>query len=160
MNPEPRLQRWETHRVAAGYCRRRLPRRVLGAGPSPTTRALRRRPCGLSPLSRGRCLSSTTSCAWSFATDRTRWFFRHLLDLAVVALPFLRPLRLLRLLVLVGALQRAIGGAIRGRVVIYTAFSVVLLIYVASLAILDTERSQPGSRSPPLVMRSGGRSPR
>ena len=82
----------------------------------------------------------------SFATDRTRWFFRHLLDLAVVALPFLRPLRLLRLLVLVGALQRAIGGAIRGRVVIYTAFSVVLLIYVASLAILDTERSQPGSK--------------
>jgi voltage-gated potassium channel len=31
-------------------------------------------------------------------------------------------------------------------VVIYTAFSVVLLIYVASLAILDTERSQPGSK--------------
>src|ERR1700676_5086680 len=38
------------------------------------------------------------------AHHRTRWFFRHLLDLAIVALPFLRPLRMLRLVVLVGAL--------------------------------------------------------
>lgn len=79
------------------------------------------------------------------ATNRTQWFFRHLLDLAVVALPFLRPLRLLRLLVLFTALQRAIGGAIRGRVIIYTVFSATLLIYVASLAILETERSHPDS---------------
>lgn len=80
------------------------------------------------------------------ATNRTRWFLRHLLDLAVVALPILRPLRLLRLVVLVGALQKAIGGAIRGRVVVYTVFSVVLLVYVASLAILDVERFAPGSK--------------
>lgn len=79
----------------------------------------------------------------SLATDRTHWFVRHLLDLAIVALPLLRPLRLLRLVVLVSALEKAIGGAIRGRVVIYTASSVVLLVYVASLAILETERYQP-----------------
>ena len=79
------------------------------------------------------------------AIDRWRWFRRHLIDLAVVSLPFLRPLRLLRLLVLFGALQKAVGGAIRGRVVIYAAFSAVLLIYVASLAILDEERGVPGS---------------
>ena len=82
----------------------------------------------------------------SLAADRLRWFFRHMIDLAIVALPFLRPLRLLRLLVLFGALQKAIGGAIRGRVIAYTAFSVVLLIYVASLAILDVEREQPTSK--------------
>jgi voltage-gated potassium channel len=80
------------------------------------------------------------------AANRPRWFLRHLLDLLVVALPFLRPLRLIRLLVLFGALQKAIGGAIRGRVVVYTAFSVVLLVYVASLAILETERSVPDSK--------------
>ena len=80
------------------------------------------------------------------ATDRGRWFRRHLIDLAVVLLPFLRPLRLLRLLVLFGAMQKAIGGAIRGRVLIYVAFSSVLLIYVAALASLDEERGQPGSR--------------
>jgi voltage-gated potassium channel len=82
----------------------------------------------------------------ALATDRSRWFVRHLLDLAVVALPLLRPLRLLRLVVLVAALQKAIGGAIRGRVVVYTTCSVALLVYVASLAILDTERYEPSSK--------------
>ena len=80
------------------------------------------------------------------AEDRSRWFMRHLVDLAVVALPLLRPLRLLRLVVLVAALQKAIGGAIRGRVVVYTAVAVVLLVYVASLAILETERFEPDSK--------------
>lgn len=82
----------------------------------------------------------------ALAHNRSHWFFHHLLDLAIVALPFLRPLRLLRLLVLFGVLQRAIGGAIRGRVILYTAFSATLLIYVASLAILETERYEPDSK--------------
>ena len=76
----------------------------------------------------------------TLADNRLRWFFRHLIDLAIVALPFLRPLRLLRLLVLFSALQKAVGGATRGRVIVYTAFSVALLIYVASLAMLEAER--------------------
>lgn len=80
------------------------------------------------------------------ATNRVQWFVRHLLDLAVVALPLLRPLRLLRLVVLIAALQKAIGGAIRGRVVVYTVCGVVLLVYVASLAILDVERYEPDSK--------------
>jgi voltage-gated potassium channel len=80
------------------------------------------------------------------ATNRPRWFVRHLLDLFIVALPLLRPLRLLRLVVLIAALQKAIGGAIRGRVIVYTACSVVLLVYVASLAILESERFQPESK--------------
>ena len=80
------------------------------------------------------------------ATDRKRWFFHHLLDFAIVTLPLLRPLRLLRLVVLIGALQKVIGGAIRGRVVVYTVCSVVLIVYVASLAILETERFAPESK--------------
>ncbi len=79
------------------------------------------------------------------ARQRARWFFRHLADLAIVALPFLRPLRLLRLIVLFKVFQRAVGNAIRGRVIIYTACSAVLLIYVASLAVLEAERADPGS---------------
>jgi voltage-gated potassium channel len=77
------------------------------------------------------------------APDRRRWFLHHLLDLAIVALPLLRPLRLLRLVVLVAAFQQAVGNAIRGRVVVYTVSGAVLLIYVASLAILQAERGQP-----------------
>ncbi|MGB5113450.1 MAG: potassium channel family protein [Mycobacterium sp.] len=79
----------------------------------------------------------------TLAPQRASWFFRHLFDLAIVALPFLRPLRLLRLLVLVRVMHRAGGDAIRGRVAVYTAFSAILLVYVASLAMLETERSVP-----------------
>jgi voltage-gated potassium channel len=75
------------------------------------------------------------------ADQRTRWLVRHGLDLAIIIVPFLRPLRLLRLVVIVAALQKAFGDANRGRIVIYTAFSAVLLIYAGSLAELDAERS-------------------
>lgn len=79
------------------------------------------------------------------AANRRQWFLRHLVDLLIVALPVMRPLRLLRLVVLVGALQKAVGNAVRGRILIYTISGVVLLIYVGSLAILDQERTQPGA---------------
>ncbi|ULE32006.1 potassium channel family protein [Mycobacterium sp. IDR2000157661] len=79
------------------------------------------------------------------AERRTRWFLRHLFDLAIVALPFLRPLRLLRLVILFKTLHRAVGDAIRGRVIMYTVCASVLLIYVASLAVLEAERSDPRS---------------
>lgn len=79
------------------------------------------------------------------AEHRLRWFFRHLLDLVIVALPFLGPLRVLRLVPLVGVLQRALGDAIRGRVVVFTAFSAVLLVYASSLAVLQAERSAAGA---------------
>ncbi|MGK2854877.1 MAG: potassium channel family protein [Microbacteriaceae bacterium] len=79
-------------------------------------------------------------------TDRTRWFFQHLLDLAIVLLPLIRPLRLLRVVVLITAIQKVIGGAFRGRVVVYTGVSVLLLVYVASLAVLDVERYAPDSK--------------
>ncbi len=77
------------------------------------------------------------------APQRRKWFIRHLYDLAIVALPFLRPLRLLRLLVLIKVMQRAGGDAIRGRVAVYAAGSAALFVYVASLAMLQAERSAP-----------------
>lgn len=80
------------------------------------------------------------------APNRGRWFCRHLLDLMIVALPLLRPLRLLRLIVLIAALQKALGDAIRGRIALFTAASAVLLIYAASLAILDAERGHSGAK--------------
>lgn len=81
----------------------------------------------------------------ALARPRGRWFLWHLPDLAIVALPFLRPLRLLRLVVLITAMHRAAGDVIRGKVAIYTASGSLLLIYVASLAVLDAERDEPGS---------------
>jgi voltage-gated potassium channel len=80
------------------------------------------------------------------APKRWHWFVRHLLDFAIVALPLLRPLRLVRLLILIELLQKAIGDAVRGRVVVYTVSGVLLLIYTASLAVFDKERYLPGTK--------------
>ncbi|WP_137843875.1 potassium channel family protein [Microbacterium sp. 2FI] len=76
---------------------------------------------------------------------RWRWFYTHLFDLAVVVLPLLRPLRILRLVTLLTVLQRTAGTAIRGRISIYVASAAALLIYVAALAVYDSERGQPGT---------------
>lgn len=78
------------------------------------------------------------------ADHRRRWMLRHLHELVIIALPVLRPLRLLRLVTLVAVLQRAVGGAVHGRIVTYTATTTALLVYVASLAMLDAERGHGG----------------
>lgn len=101
-----------------------------------------------------RLLTLVTWLAWAvftadyaarlyLAPDRKQWFFRHLVDLAVVLLPLLRSMRLFRLVVLVGALQKAIGNAIRGKVIVYTISGAVLLVYVGALAVLEAERGAP-----------------
>lgn len=77
------------------------------------------------------------------AERRLHWFGRHLLDLAIVALPILRPLRLIRLLTLLAIFQRVAGRTLRGRVAVYTVVSTFLLVFVSSLAMLDAERSYP-----------------
>ena len=81
----------------------------------------------------------------ALAPSRGQWFLHHLPDLAVIALPILRPLRLLRLVTLVGIMQRSAGTALRGRITLYTAGSAALLIFTSALATLDAERDEPGS---------------
>lgn len=79
------------------------------------------------------------------APERGRWFLWHLFDLAAVALPLLRPLRLLRVVALVRVLQRNAGTALRGRIMIYAVGGTALITFVASLAVLDAERHAPGA---------------
>jgi voltage-gated potassium channel len=79
------------------------------------------------------------------APHRWHWFRTHILDLFIVVLPILRPLRLLRLVTLLSVLHRTAGTAFRGRVVVYAAGASVLLVFVAALAVLDAERSAPGA---------------
>lgn len=83
-----------------------------------------------------------------YVLSGARWHFvrQHPVDLLVIALPILRPLRLLRLVALLGLLNRyASAGALRGRVVLYIVGSTALLILVSSLAILDAERGREGA---------------
>jgi voltage-gated potassium channel len=72
--------------------------------------------------------------------NRWRWFYRHLLDLLIVLLPMLRPLRLMRFLAIIAIIQRGAGGLLRGRVVLFTVGSAVLIILIAGLAVYDAER--------------------
>jgi voltage-gated potassium channel len=77
------------------------------------------------------------------AERRWQWFYRHLLDLAVVVLPVFRPLRLLRLVSLATTFHRFMGGAARGRVAVYVVSYGSVLLLMTSLAVLGAERGQP-----------------
>lgn len=71
--------------------------------------------------------------------QRIKWATKHLFDLAIVLVPVLQPLRMLR-----GMLQRT-GGAIRLRILAYAGSATVLLLIMASLTVLNVERGEPGA---------------
>jgi voltage-gated potassium channel len=77
---------------------------------------------------------------------RWHWFWTHLLDLAIVVLPALRPLRLLRLFALVRVFHRFAGSAFRGRVLLYVFSYGTVLVFMAALAVLDAEQNAPHSQ--------------
>ncbi len=79
------------------------------------------------------------------APHRWRWFYTHLWDLAIVVLPMLRPLRLLRLVTILAILHRTAGAAFRGRVLVYVVGAGGLLVFTAALAALDAERPAPAA---------------
>lgn len=81
----------------------------------------------------------------ALAPAKGSWFLRNLHELIIVALPMLRPLRLLRLLTALNILHRVAGTALRGRVIVYVTGGSFLLIYVAALAMFDAERNHPES---------------
>lgn len=74
------------------------------------------------------------------AEDRRRFLIHHLLDLVIIALPLLRPLRLLRLVTLLSVLNRRAITGLRGRVAVYVAGGSSLLVFCGALAVLDAER--------------------
>lgn len=77
------------------------------------------------------------------AENRRRYFVRHLLDLVIIALPLLRPLRLLRLASLLKIMNRNASTGLRGRVGVYVVGSSALLAFCGALAVLDAERANP-----------------
>ncbi len=81
-----------------------------------------------------------------FFVAEDKWAFtkRHPLDILAVVLPVLRPLRLLRLLTLLDVLNRYFGRSLRGRVGVYLVAAGSLIVFMASLAILDAERDGSG----------------
>lgn len=78
------------------------------------------------------------------APNRWTYLRGHPLDVAMVLLPVLRPLQLLRLLTLLRTLNRYAGSSLRGRVGIYLTASTGLIVFIGALAVLDAERGGSG----------------
>jgi len=80
----------------------------------------------------------------TLTSNRPAFLSKTPFDLLFVLLPLLRPLRLLRLVTLLSMLNRYAGNSLRGKVGIYLVGSVTLIVFVASLAVLDAERGGAG----------------
>jgi voltage-gated potassium channel len=79
------------------------------------------------------------------AERRLRWLGRNLHQVAILALPMLRPLRLIRLLSVVGIAHRLTGRRLRGRILAYGIASFIVVVYAGALAALDAEQNVRGA---------------
>ncbi|MFB9315501.1 potassium channel family protein [Nocardioides plantarum] len=77
------------------------------------------------------------------ADHRVRYARQHWWDIALVALPMLRPLRLLRLLAFARLLHRSARVNLVGRVGIYVSGTAVAAVGLGAIAVLDAEREAP-----------------
>ncbi len=81
----------------------------------------------------------------ALAEDRVRYAARHWFDLVVIALPTLRPLRLLRLVTVLRVMNQRAATSMRGQIGLYAAGGAALLAFVGGLAVLDAERADPAA---------------
>jgi len=79
------------------------------------------------------------------ARDRGSYALRHWWDPAIIVLPVLRPLRVLRLIMLLKVLNRRFTDTLRGQVVVYTLGAAGLLLFVGAIAELESERHAHGT---------------
>ncbi len=77
----------------------------------------------------------------------TRWSYvrSHWYDLALIVLPMLRPLRLLRLLALARILNRSATSSLVGRVSTYVLGAALMSAVLAAIAVLDVEQDAAGA---------------
>lgn len=79
------------------------------------------------------------------AEGRAEYVLRHWYDVALIALPLLRPLRLLRLVALARILNRSASATLVGRVGAYVAGVAIMTVTLGAIAILDVERDADGA---------------
>lgn len=79
------------------------------------------------------------------AVHKFRFVVRTPFDLAVVALPMLRQLRVLRMVTAVTVLNRHLMHSVHRRIAFHTTGATALIGLASSLAVLDAERAAPGA---------------
>lgn len=77
--------------------------------------------------------------------DRRQFIVRNWFDLLVIALPMLRPMRLLRLVTVVSVINKRASANLRGRVGVYVGGASGLLATISAFAVLEAERGSPDS---------------
>ncbi len=81
----------------------------------------------------------------TLADHRLAYARSHWYDVALVLVPMLRPLRLLRLLALARVLNRSVTSSLVGKVTTYAAGVTVMAVGLGSLAVLDVEQDADGA---------------
>jgi voltage-gated potassium channel len=74
------------------------------------------------------------------AENKWLWFRTHLAALAFALIPVLRLVRLLRVLTRIPGMKTSAGGRLRTQILVYGVGASLILIYLASLAVLEAER--------------------
>ncbi|GAB3657059.1 potassium channel family protein [Glycomyces tarimensis] len=81
------------------------------------------------------------------AGNRRRFVYTHPLDLIMVLIPLARPLRLVRMvLVLIEAFSRHARSSLRTKASVYITGVTMMILFVSSLAVLDAERGHEGAQ--------------
>jgi voltage-gated potassium channel len=79
----------------------------------------------------------------ALAGNRRQFFRTHLLDVLILVLPMARPLRALRVLTVIGALNKRLRGGLHGKAAVYVVATTLLVGTIAALSVLDAERNAP-----------------
>jgi voltage-gated potassium channel len=79
------------------------------------------------------------------APSRRQFVRTHILDLIVIAVPFLRPFRILRLFAIVVSTTRRAGGLAVRQVTLYVVAVAVIITSTAAVVVYDAERQGTGS---------------
>jgi voltage-gated potassium channel len=77
------------------------------------------------------------------AERRLSYVRRHWFDIPLLVLPMLRPLRALRAVVAVQRFGRQAAMSVRGSALLFVAAGVPVVLFVACVAMLDAERTDP-----------------
>jgi voltage-gated potassium channel len=79
------------------------------------------------------------------APERWRWVRTHVIDLLVVAVPFFRPLRLLRLFAILAEFTRRSQRSLAGRATALVFTVAAVIMTVCAIVVFSFERSDPHS---------------
>lgn len=81
----------------------------------------------------------------ALAENRRHYAAQHWYDVALIALPMLRPLRALRVLAFARILNRSITRSLVGRIMTYVAGVSIMTVGLGAIAVLDAEQGADGA---------------